>query len=237
MIPDWRGLPLRTGSAEELLAEGVALLDGLADDPRPTVRWYRSSTAVLVLGRGQKTTQFAGADLPIVGRFSGGGAVLMDDGLLSLDIILPAGHSLLDGDVTAPFERVGGVWAAALMSLGVPGVAVHRGPATTPRASSDRDRLLAAICYATLGRGEVTSSGRKVVGLAQRRRRPGALIQCGLLRRWPPEPLLQALGASVDDEQVRAAAAGLDEIMAAPPSDAAVMAAVEAELARVGGTR
>jgi lipoate-protein ligase A len=228
-------LPLHTAGAEELLAAGVAMLDSLADDPQPTLRWYRSTDAALVLGRGQHARLFAGADLPVVGRFSGGGAVLMDDGLLSLDVLVPAGHPLLDGDLSAPFERIGEAWAAALVELGVPDVVVHRGPATTPRRASERDRLIAAICYATLGRGEVTSGGRKIVGLAQRRRRPGALIQCGLLRRWHPEPLLRALGAAVDDEQIRTAAAGLEDFLPSPPSDERIMTAVEAALGRVGG--
>lgn len=230
----WRRLPPRTGPARELLEEGVALLDGQADHPEPILRWYRCTDVALVLGRGQSAAMFAGTPLPVVGRFSGGGAVLMDDGLLSLDVIVPTGHALLEGSLSAPFERVGDAWAQALRGLGVPDLAVHRGPSTTPRKRSERDRLLAAICYATLGRGEITTGGRKVLGLAQRRRRHGALIQCGLLRRWQPAPLLQALGADADDLEILTAAAGLDEVLSAPPGDSEIIAAVEAALAGKG---
>lgn len=166
----------------------------------------------------------------MVGRFSGGGAVLMDEGLLSLDVIVPTGHPLLDGGLSEPFERIGMAWADALRAVGVPAVHVHRGPSTTPRRASERDRLLAAICYATLGRGEVTTGGRKIVGLAQRRRRHGALIQCGLLRRWDPAPLLRALDADVADEQILGAATGLDDLIDDPPDDDTVMSAVERAL-------
>ena len=226
----WRRLELKTGPAEALLDEGVALLDSQAQHPQPTLRWYRPTDAALVLGRGQRADLFDASELQVLGRFSGGGAVLLDGGMLSLDVIVPAGHPLLDGELSAPFERIGQAWARALTGLGVPGVAVHRGPSTTPRKVSDRDRLLAAICYATLGRGEVTSTDRKIVGLAQRRRRHGALIQCGLLRRWQPGALLRALGANAEDEQILTAAVGLDELMAAPPSDEQIMAAVDRAL-------
>lgn len=208
----------------------MALLDSLADDPTPVLRWYRSTTPAIVLGRGQRETLLQGRDLrdvEVVGRFSGGGAVLMDDGLLSADIVVPAGHPLAAGDIGAIFERVGEAWAAALADLGVEEVAVHRGPATARRRGSPREQLLAAVCYATLGRGEVTVGGRKLVGLSQRRRAVGALVQCGLLRRWQPAALLEALGADADDPEVLAAAVGLDDLVADPPDDAAVMAAVE----------
>ena len=208
----------------------MALLDAQAQHPQPTLRWYRPTDAALVLGRGQRADHFDASELPVLGRFSGGGAVLLDDGMLSLDVIVPTGHPLLAGDLSAPFERVGQAWADALSALGVPAVAVHRGPSTTPRKVSDRDRLLAAICYATLGRGEVTSNGRKIVGLAQRRRRHGALLQCGLLRRWQPAALLRALGADAGDQQITTAAVGLDELVTSPPSDAQIIGAVEQAL-------
>lgn len=225
----WRRLPLARGPCEALLAEGARLLDSL-DGEVPILRWYRPTDAAIVVGRGQQAAWFAAADVPVVSRFSGGGAVLMDDGLLSLDVIVPADHPLLAGELSAPFLRIGSAWAEALSALGVPDVAMHRAASTTPRRGSDRQRLLAAICYATLGRGEITSSGRKIVGLAQRRRRPGALIQCGLLRRWQPQPLLRALGAAADDAQILGAAAGIDDFLPDPPADAIVMAAVEESL-------
>ena len=228
-----RSAGLSQGQARELVAQGAALLEGLTDDPRPVLRWYRPTDAVLVVGRGQALGAFAESELPVVQRFSGGGAVLMDDGLLSLDVVVPTGHPLLAGDPLAVFARIGQAWADGLQRLGLPDIAVSTQSTTPSRRGSDRERLLAAICYATLGVGEVTSSGRKIVGLAQRRRRPGALVQCGLLRRWQPEPLLRALGAAAEDEQIRTAAAGVDQLLDDPPDDSEVMTAVEDALERV----
>lgn len=199
----------------------------------PTLRWYRSTSPAIVVGRGQRVDA-APFDGPLlVARHSGGGAVLMDAGLLSLDVLLPAGDPLLAGDVGAVFGRVGAAWAAALTGLGVPAVGVHDGPSTAHRLGDERQRLLASVCYATLGRGEVLAGGRKLVGLAQRRRRPGALVQCGLLRRWRPAALLAALGASPDDAEVAAHAVGLDDLVEPPLPDATVRAAVDAAMQAV----
>ena len=230
----WRVLPVTTAAPRQLLERGVELLDGLREDPRPVLAWYRSTRTAIVLGRGQRlpaTAVATGAEVEVVSRHSGGGAVLLDPSLLSLDLILPPDHPLTEGDLTEVFERVGRAWEQALTGLGVPGLEVHTGPATARRRGSDRERLLAAVCYATLGHGEVTSGGRKLVGLAQRRRRHGALVQCGLLRRWRPAPLLTALGADPDDRQIAEAAAGLDDLGCADILDEDVMAAVSRALA------
>lgn len=233
----WRVLDCEQGDAEPLLARGLALLDGLADDPRPALRWYRATTPALVIGRGQLTNSGSSPDSRrsarvsvVVRRGTGGGAVLMDEHLLCGDVLLPAGHPWLGGDLAAVFDPVGEAWTRALAGLGVADLAVHRGAGTARRRGSDRDRLLAAICYATVGRGEVLAGGRKLLGLAQRRRRQGALIQCGLLRRWHPGPLLAALGADPEDAEIAETAVGLDDLLPDPPSDETVMAAVTARL-------
>lgn len=232
---EWRVLPLERDEPEALLARGVRLLDELAADPVPTLRWYESTSPALVLGRGQDRTlltSLQGVALPAVARSSGGGAVLLDADLLSCDVLVPAGHPLLAGDLSAVYLRIGHAWAAALRGLGLPEVAVRTGPTQARTRGTPREQLLAAVCYATVGRGEVSVRGRKVVGLAQRRRRPGALVQCGLLRRWRPERLLEILGADPDDPEIAAAAAGVEDLLPAPPDEGALMDHVARELMR-----
>lgn len=233
----WRVHPLVVSDPEALLAGGLALLDSLADDPIPTVRWYRAARPALVLGRGQRpdavpAVDGPGARTPVVARFSGGGAVLWDDSLLACDVALPARHPWLDGALGDVFLQVGGAWARGLAALGVPEPTVHRGAAEARRRGSARERLLAAVCFATRGRGEVLVGGRKLVGLAQRRRRAGALVQCGVLRRWEPGPLLAALGADPDDPEIAGAAVGLDELVHPPPDDHDIITAVTTALTR-----
>jgi lipoate---protein ligase len=230
----WRVLPLQVGAPRALLDEGLALLDGLVEDPRPVLRWYRADTTAIVLGRGQRPPGAGGppaADgVEVLTRHSGGGAVLLDPSLLSLDVVLPPDHPWMADDLAAVFDQVGAAWLRALEALGATGLSLHDGPATARRRGTDRERLLAAVCYATLGRGEVLAGGRKLVGLAQRRRRHGALVQCGLLRRWEPAALLAALGADPDDAEVAAAAVGLDDLGLGHLDDARIVAAVSAAI-------
>lgn len=239
----WRVLGPEVADAASLLDRGAALLAGMAEDPTPTLRWYRATTPAVVLGRGQaRLAADAGlvdADgrsvrgLSVVTRATGGGAVLMDSDLLSLDVVVPSGHPLTTGTLSDAFLPVGRAWEAALRDLGVPDLSVHEGPSPPARQPDPAERLLADLCYARLGRGEVAAGGRKLVGLAQRRRRTGALVQCGLLRRWRPSRLLAALGYESAEERVAARAVGLDELLVAPPHDTAIMEAVEAHLGAV----
>jgi lipoate-protein ligase A len=77
----------------------------------------------------------------------------------------------------------------------------------------------------------VLHDGRKLVGPAQRRRRNGVLVQCGLLWRWRPAPLLAAFGADPADPGIHAAAVGLHDLagdlIGDPPDESAIVAAVE----------
>ncbi|HSJ46870.1 MAG TPA: hypothetical protein VK923_19520 [Euzebyales bacterium] len=232
----WHVAPLQRGEAAALLADGMTRFDALADDPVPTLRWYRTTTPAIVLGRGQRALKVDGEGIEIVDRFSGGGAVWLSPDVLSLDVLIPADHPWVADTLTAVFDHVGALWLEALRSLGVPHLSLHRGASTAHRRGTAREQLLAAVCYATRGRGEVFWRDRKLVGLAQRRRRHAAMVQCGLLRRWRPGPLLRALGADPHDRQIGTAAVGLDEICADPPDDAPVIAAVHAAFTDAAGS-
>lgn len=227
----WRTTAFEVGPAAALLDGGRVLFEGVADDPVPTLRWYRTTAPAVVLGRGQGALALPTVNADIVTRFSGGGAVWLSPDVLSLDVLLPAAHPWVSRDLSAVFVRVGSAWAAGLRTLGVQGLSVYSGRATARRRGTPRERLLAAVCYATRGRGEVLWRGRKLVGLAQRRRRHATMVQCGLLRRWRPQELLEGLGADPGDAEILHAAVGLDDIRADAPSDHDVMAAVTAAFA------
>lgn len=222
----WRVVGPQVGAATALLDDGMVLFEGLADDPVPTLRWYRTTAPAIVLGRGQGALALSRVQADVVTRFSGGGAVWLSPDVLALDVLLPTTHLWVADDVSAVFGRVGAAWAAGLRALGVEDLSVYDGPATARRRGTLRERLLAAVCYATRGRGEVLWLDRKLVGLAQRRRRHATMVQCGLLRRWRPEMLLQGLGADPSDAEILRAAVGLDDVCADAPSNDDVVAAV-----------
>ncbi len=117
--------------------------------------------------------------IAVIRRGSGGGAVLCDPGLLEVDVALPAGHALLDADVTESYRFLGQAWIDALDAIAIQGRLVTVAEA---RALPDARRAAARVaCYAGLSPYEVVDpAGRKLVGLCQRRRRGAALFQCSL---------------------------------------------------------
>jgi lipoate---protein ligase len=143
----------------------------------------------LVLGSTQPAVAERG--IPVVRRRSGGGAVLVRPGeLLWVDVLLPAGDPLWDDDVGRSFHWLGQAWVEALASLGVEGTWHDGALVCTP--------WWRQVCFAGLGPGEVTVDGRKVVGLAQRRTRAGALFQCAALLYWDPTEIVDLLALDAD---------------------------------------
>jgi len=126
--------------------------------------------------------------------------------LLWVDVLLPAGDPLWEDDVGRSFHWLGQAWVDALGALGV-NASWHDGPMVcTPWCRQ--------ICFAGIGSGEVTVEGRKVVGLAQRRTRAGALFQCAALLKWDAAEMARLL--DLGDE----GAAALPALATALPVDA-----------------
>lgn len=169
-----------------------------------TARLMEPTDSALVLGSSQASTTAdalacAGANVDVVRRRSGGGAVLVQPGAqLWVDLLLPAGDPLADDDVGRAAWWVGEAWAAALHEVGLSPARVWKGPML-------RRPWSCLVCFALVGAGEVTvPNGAKVVGISQRRTRLGALFQCSCLLRWQPEELTALLALSTE-ERARAA--------------------------------
>ena len=173
------------GRADEVLAQPVP--DGRV------VRVATVTAPAVVLGSTQRLEvvdagRAAAAGVDVVRRRGGGGAVLVGPGEIAwVDVFVPTGDDLWSADVAVAFHWLGAAWTAALADVGVDAI-WHDGTQCTTTWS----RL---VCFAGLGPGEVTLAGRKVVGIAQRRTRDGALFQCAVPLAWDPAPLCAALGA------------------------------------------
>lgn len=128
------------------------------------------------------------AGVAVVQRRSGGGAVLVQASLLVwVDLFVPAGDPLWAPDVGRAAWWVGEAWAQALAASGLEGAEVWKGPMLRRPWSS-------LVCFGGLGPGEVVDpEGAKVVGVSQRRARPGALFQSACLLRWQPDDLVPLL--------------------------------------------
>ena len=89
----------------------------------PAYSWSTVGSPGLVLGRlaVDPVLDRAAIDaegVAVVRRSSGGGPVLWDPDLVSLDVVLPRGHPLAVDDVVAAYRWLGEAIADALRALG-----------------------------------------------------------------------------------------------------------------------
>ena len=113
-----------------------------------------------------------------------------------IDVWVPRADPLWHEDVGRAFDWLGETWVRALEALGVPGLSAH-GPGA--QATS---RWSGLVCFGGVGAGEVvTTAGFKVVGLAQRRNRDGALFQSACLLHWDAQPMAELLALPDPDRR------------------------------------
>lgn len=183
--------------AAELLARADEWLERTRADGELRAGWSLPTDAVIVLGSAQRVNARGEA----LRRSTGGGAVSCDDRYLMLDVVLPRGHPLVIDDVGRSYGWLARALLAALEPFGAELRAV------TPReaASLPTDDRVAArfACFAGTGTYELLtrSDGRKLFGLAQRRRGGSALLQAAAYTATPRLDVAAALGLPRDQEE------------------------------------
>jgi lipoate-protein ligase A len=117
--------------------------------------------------------------------------------MLGVSVVLPAEHRLVDRNIARSYGWFGEVFAGWLRGAGVNARLVAQ-----PLAAGE----LRWACFAGLSHGEVVVDDRKLVGLAQARRRPGTLFAAGLLvARTPWELLCDVMGQPAEHAPLLAA--------------------------------
>lgn len=220
MTERWRRLSLHQGAAAAELAGSEALLEVLGDARQAALRWYVVEQPALILGSSQRSADVdfdacEAAGVSVHRRRSGGTAVYADTTLLSLEVVLPAGHRLLSQNVTTAYRWFGEVWREALDRLGVAADVVEDAPARALNASLDP--AVKQVCFGGVSPYEVLVGQRKLVGLAQVRRRQGGLLQAGIYLHWEPEHISGLLSGTPEERQTRSIflrdrAVGLQEL-------------------------
>lgn len=195
------------------------------------VRVFEIVRPALVLGSAQseRAVDTHGArarGYDVARRRSGGGAVVLE-GHRSVwaDLVIPRDDPLWHDDIGRSMHWVGQLWVDVLASIGVD-ARVHRGPL-------ERSAVAPALCFASLGPGEVTAAGAKVVGISQRRTRAAARFQTLALVRADDEAVPEFAELDLVAVADRAAARELlaAQRAAAPAAPAqAVQAALVAAL-------
>ena len=164
----------------------------------PAVWIHQINQPALVLGSRQNSGLINVAQAQLDGveicqRRSGGGLVFIDPAQHCwIDVIVPYGSRLWVSDVSLSFHWLGATWAQAIWSLlkyepqtkaKPDGTAIRPEVHTGSYSAGDSQGL---ICFDSLGPGEVTIDGRKVVGISQRRTKQGCRFQCLVAPRWSP---------------------------------------------------
>lgn len=102
-------------------------------------------------------------------KSGGGGVVIEPDEVVWINCFLPVDDPYYRRDVREGAYVIGEWWVKTLVALGCEQdvLEVHRGAMT----KTDYSKM---SCFAGLGPGEVMLSGKKIMGLSQRRNRSGA---------------------------------------------------------------
>ena len=242
-VHKWRVLPLTIAPQQYHIDLSEQLLREVSPGEPATLYWSQAEFAGVVLGFSQQQSILnpaivATQPLPIHHRRAGGTAVLVGPGLLSLDVILPAGHPLILPDIVESYRWLGTAWVKTLVRLGVDARLVSPQEAHAHRALLKQEEtqkvesILNRACFGSLSSYEVIVEKRKVVGLDMIRRRTGSLLQAGFLLKWDPEPLIELLGQTTEEQAIlreglSERAVGLDTLLGRTTSPTEIISAFE----------
>ncbi len=169
------------------MPEEQARINAVLADPviQPQLLIWRYAEPAVIMGRSQRPDTEVlqrGADrnVPVQQRGSGGGAVLAGPWMLSVTLFLPTTHPAAELGIIDIFKWFEAVWIKVLLEQGV---TCQSADETMISESKTTAKQLGVewACYAGLSHGELVSEdGRKLLGLAQIRKRHGVALVSGL---------------------------------------------------------
>ena len=152
---------------------------------QPTALFWQYDAGAVIMGCSQRPDEqqqvrAESAGFPIMRRGSGGGAVLVGPWMLSVTLFIPPEHPVAEQNIIEIFSWFEQLWITVLQQCGVPCKGVDQAIIDQSKQISEEQQLKWA-CYASLSHGEVVSEdNRKLVGLAQIRKRKGVALVSGL---------------------------------------------------------
>src|SRR5579875_1507333 len=171
MANNWCIYPLLVADQQRHIDQSEKLLSSIQPGDAPILYWNVAEPCGLVLGFSQRAAFFNQVNqaalekfaLPVYQRRAGGTAVLVGPHLLSLDVILPAGHPLILADIVESYRWFGEAWAAALLQLGIETRTVTPAEAHAQRALLKQpetrayESLMQRACFGALSSYEVAA--------------------------------------------------------------------------------
>lgn len=203
---------------------------------QPLWRVWTYNAPAVVLGCAQNTwyddvTRRAPPGVACVKREAGGGAVLTGPCMVSASVVLPVDHPWLRGGLLDSYRALGELHALVLQQHGIAAQVLTAQDVAAAKQGRHANAP-AWACFGGLSHGEVVNAeGRKLVGLAQRRRRNGVLLVAGtLVSRVPWTLLCTALGHPQDEALLAGCTVSMEESLGQPCASAAVAAQLDRQL-------
>lgn len=174
----WRLLITPPGRGAWNMAVDEAILEAVGKGrSKPTLRLYAWSPACLSLGYAQifsdvDQLSLAARGWDLVRRITGGRAILHVDEL-TYAVMAPYDEPRFAGNLLESYRRISEALMQALSNLGLP-VQAH-----PLQASVTKDEPK-PVCFEVPSNYEITVNGKKIVGSAQARKKPG-ILQHGTL--------------------------------------------------------
>jgi len=191
----WRFLDTGSGNAGMNMAVDEAMLQTHdAGATPPTLRVYGWQVPTLSLGYAQKTDQEVRLEacrqcgVEVVRRPTGGRAVLHDDEV-TYSVVMPITWQEGSHTLTEHYHLIGLALAHAFTRLGL-AVRLAR-----PQRSVQERQAPSPACFAALSRYELSVSGKKLVGSAQKRGQYALLQHGSIPLRLDRQRLFQCLKA------------------------------------------
>ncbi len=191
------------------MALDEAILEAIEKDASPpTLRLYAWEPACLSLGYAQRVgdvdlDRLQSFGWELVRRPTGGRAILHIDEL-TYSVVGPASDPRLAGSVLESYHNLSEALLNALHLLMIPAEALPKaGQPTSGNRPTPANQN--PVCFEVPSHYEITSSGKKLIGSAQARRKEGVLQHGSLPLTGDLTRITQALAFSSDAERARAA--------------------------------
>ncbi|MCK4910151.1 MAG: lipoate--protein ligase family protein [Thermodesulfovibrionales bacterium] len=165
----------------------------------PTLRLYGWDRPSVSLGRNQRAglldlDHCAQAGIPVVRRPTGGRAILHGEEL-TYSFSAPVGIRGLGTGVLESYEALSHAFMHAFNSLGLSAMSTSKAKKSASHASTN------PLCFSSASYGEISVSGRKIIGSAQRRWPDGFLQQGSIPLKLDREGMSRVFAMDADAYQ------------------------------------